>query len=347
MWIYLIVAMVLLVTLVFVVSYGYYHRSLVSTLAEWYLRLTEKRYTESELIKKIEEQQNNPQTKCDKREKILNSLQVDQKEFMGMKVLYVNTHVACRTAVVYLHGGAYFCSPRRQHYKFIKKVCKKSETPFIVPIYPKLPLSNCEKTFEIVKNFYLETAKHYDRIVLMGDSSGGGLALALTEYLNYENLPQPKKLILLSPWVDLSMQNSSIEDYVKKDPIVFVDNCKTLGEKWADGLSLGDYRVSPLLGETKGVTETHIFCGTREVLFPDNELLEVLMKEDGVDVHFYTGEGLNHVYPVFPTKEGRKARLIISDLISEVRLASVHREIEKEDREEIIKNLKKYFNDVK
>ena len=81
MWIYLIVAMVLLVILVFVVSYGYYHRSLVSTLAEWYLRLTEKRYMESELIKKIEERQNNPQTKCDKREKILNSLQVDQKEF--------------------------------------------------------------------------------------------------------------------------------------------------------------------------------------------------------------------------------------------------------------------------
>ena len=54
----------------------------------------------------------------------------------------------------------------------------------------------------------------------MGDSAGGGLSLALAEYFKAEGMRLPDELILLSPWVDVSMENEDIPKYQPKDPMI-------------------------------------------------------------------------------------------------------------------------------
>ena len=82
---------------------------------------------------------------------------------------------------------------------------------------------------------------------MMGDSAGGGLSLALSMYFAQKDLPVPEKLILLSPWVDLNMDNPEIEKYIKKDPMLKLDELKIDARYWANGTDLNDYRLSPIL----------------------------------------------------------------------------------------------------
>ena len=94
----------------------------------------------------------------------------------------------------------------------------------------------------------------------MGDSAGGGLALAFCEYLAVNDLPQPENLILMSPWIDISM--SGDYDEVEFDPIGGVDALREMGKAWAGDLDLKDYRVSPMFGDVSKLQKTTIFVGT-------------------------------------------------------------------------------------
>ena len=87
----------------------------------------------------------------------------------------------------------------------------------------------------------------------MGDSAGGGLALGLAEALRDEGDTLPEELILISPWVDLTMSNPDMKDYVKHDPMLGIDGLRRMGEVWANGLELTDPKVSPIFGDLSGL----------------------------------------------------------------------------------------------
>ena len=82
-----------------------------------------------------------------------------------------------------------------------------------MPDYPLAPQYNYEDAFNMVLPLYekiLEKVKQ-ENLILMGDSAGGGIALALSEKLGEEDFSQPQELILLSPWIDVTMENKEIE----------------------------------------------------------------------------------------------------------------------------------------
>ena len=69
-----------------------------------------------------------------------------------------------------------------------------------------------------------------------------------------------------------------------------------------------DWHLSPIYGDLSGLKKVTTFVGTREILLPDNALFHAKLLEAGVDSTLHVGESLNHVYPMFPTPEGRRAR---------------------------------------
>ena len=77
----------------------------------------------------------------------------------------------------------------------------------------------------------------------MGDSSGGGLALSFNEYLAINNLKQPNDLILLSPWLDITLSSEKIETYEKKDPMLSCEPLREIGMLWANDIDPKDYRI--------------------------------------------------------------------------------------------------------
>ena len=100
------------------------------------------------------------------------------------------------------------------------------------------------------------------------------------------------------------MSNPRIADFVGVDPMLTVTMGRMSGEAWAGGLPTNDWHVSPIYGDLSALKNVSIFVGTRELFYPDDTLLYEKLR-DNENVNLYIGKGLNHVYPAFPTLEGR------------------------------------------
>ena len=104
----------------------------------------------------------------------------------------------------------------------------------------------------------------------MGDSAGGGLSAALTEQFKADGIRLPDELILLSPWVDISMENEQIKEYEALDPFLTPTPLIICAEYWKGDLDVHDPRVSPTYGDLKGIRNVTVFSGTAEILYPDS-----------------------------------------------------------------------------
>ena len=118
---------------------------------------------------------------------------------------------------------------------------------------------------------------------------------------------QPDKMILLSPWLDVSMSNPEIEDYESADPMLSAYGLIEMGKCWAGDLELTDYRISPIYGDISALRNVYLFVGTREIFYPDVTLFYSMLQEQGVSAELYIGEGMNHDYPLYPIPEADDA----------------------------------------
>jgi len=143
---------------------------------------------------------------------------------------------------------------------------------------------------------------------LFGDSAGGGLALALLQVLREEGMqPSPKKTVLCSPWLDLSLQNKQIPDYEEDDPVLSVEGLKYAAQLYSGGEDLSTPFLSPIFGNMDNLGEILLFVGTHEILFPDClTLQEKIKKAKGSSLTMVIGQDLMHDWVLFPTKEAKE-----------------------------------------
>ena len=205
--------------------------------------------------------------------------------------------------VIYLHGGAYCFGILDSHIEFCDKLARKMNAKVYMPLYPILLKSTCLDAFRFLQGVYAEALREGKPVVLMGDSSGGGLALAFAESLRDNGVPMPEGLVLLSPWIDVTMTNHAIPSLEEGDFILSAYGLAGLGKLWAGELDVRDSRVSPLYGSMAGLPPTLIFCGTDEILRPDITLLHEKMKAAGGKSRLVIGEGLWHVFPSYDIPE--------------------------------------------
>ena len=231
-----------------------------------------------------------------------------EESYEGMPVLYVNADGKRDRVLFYIHGGYYVYQMNAEHTAAINRLVIATGAMAVVPIYPLAPFNTAEDNQETMLGLFEQVrADNPDsKIILMGDSAGGGYALALAESLAEHGLDQPDELILLSPWVDVTMSNPEIKDYEGVDPMLTVTMGCVSGEAWAGALPTDDWHVSPINGDLSKLHNVTIFVGDRELFTPDDTLLYEKLSTNE-NVHLIVGHGQNHVSPVYPTLEGRIA----------------------------------------
>ena len=224
------------------------------------------------------------------------------------RVFYANENAGSGVTVFYLHGGAYFMDFTRSHWRLIDTLIQKADAQVIAPAYRRVPFATWKEAFDLVVPLYRQYREaHPDqKVVLMGDSAGGGLSLALTEQFKSEGIPLPDELVLLSPWVDVSMENEQIKDYEEVDPFLSPEPLSLCGKQWASDLDVHDPRVSPIYGDVKGLRNVTVFVGTDGILYPDITKFYSMLDNDPSN-ELIVGEEMNHVYPLFPIPEARPA----------------------------------------
>ena len=244
---------------------------------------------------------------------------VQEKDVDGMQVFVWNEKRDTNQKVIlFLHGGAYILQPSMMHFTLVHKIAKAIDAKVVFPIYPKAPKHQYRETYGKLEQLYrglLEENTNPNSIIIMGDSAGGGLSLGFAIYLKELSLPQPKELVLFSPWVDIATDNPEIASYEPFDPILKQSGIHEVAKFWA-GEDLKQPLVSPLFGDLSGLGRISIYIGMHDILYPDNRLLHEKLLKEGIDHRYIEREKMNHVYVGLPIKE---ARVDIQELIEELR----------------------------
>lgn len=234
----------------------------------------------------------------------------------GGRIFYANESSNSNISIIYIHGGSYYADFTSFHWSFLKKIIWRTNAKIIAPAYRLVPFGTYKEAFDFIVTVYKDYIKKHpnDKIILMGDSAGGGLALAIALYMKMHEIFLLDELILISPWVDVSMNNPEIKDYVDKDPFLGVESLKASVKPWLGDLSERDWRVSPIYGDLSGLHNITIFVGTREIFYPDIVKLYKKLDIDGNN-ELIIGKEMNHAYPIIPIPESREALNIISKII--------------------------------
>jgi len=246
------------------------------------------------------------------------SFQVSQFQVMGKSVVTLQPKSECgQQHILFFHGGAYLLEGSVMHWKLMETISLKANCKVSYIDYPLAPEYNYKATFEMVQQAYDKLLKENpnDMFMLMGDSAGGGLALAFAQKLVAENaLIQPSKIILFSPWLDMAMVNSEIKKMENLDKILSVKSLRDAAKTYSGGDDLHQYLLSPINGKLEGLGETLIFYGTHEILYPD--CLKLKDKTAGFEnFHFREFAGMQHDWVIFPIAEADEALEMVIEFI--------------------------------
>lgn len=234
----------------------------------------------------------------------------------NLEVFVYNKYTKGDKLIVYFHGGAYNSGPLSFHFKYLETLHKKTKVPIILPIYPKAPKYTYKDAYNLLEKAYKEIVKlNYHEIIFMGDSAGGGLALGMTQKLKKLKQIIPNKIILFSPWLDLTMENPLIDSLESLDPMISKVGLQAMANYWANGTSLNNYLLSPTFGDLDNFPETTIFVGTHEIFLPDIRLFKEKLIKANVKTNYYEYKGLNHVFVLYPIPEAKEALKIVVENI--------------------------------
>lgn len=250
--------------------------------------------------------------------KIVSRYSVEKRSVLGHAVFNINQkHTVTQQHILYLHGGAYVESFVRLHWDFMYLLMHNLDCAITAPDYPLAPAHTFKHTFAMVLEVYRELIKttEPDRVTIMGDSSGGGLALAFAQLLKNENIAQPHQLILLSPWLDISLSNPEILDIDPSDYFLGVEGLKMAAEAYAGGARPDYYLLSPIYGSLEGLAKISVFIGSREILVADARKLKSISEEKGITLNYYEYPEMFHAWMLLNLPESRKARYEILELI--------------------------------
>lgn len=211
--------------------------------------------------------------------------------------------------IFYLHGGAYVWPITFQHWRFLQTLVERYGYIIIVPLYPLAPETKCKivifRMLSIYKLACFNARCHAMNV--MGDSAGGGLAVALCYALTDIGCIQPTKLVLICPWMDVTLSNELISRTEKSDPMLCARGLRAAGMMYAGGLGTDHDYVSPINGNPENLPPILIFAGTRDIAHHDAINFFEKTLALGGEVQLHIGRGMIHVWPIFPIPEAKQA----------------------------------------
>ncbi|WP_167736497.1 alpha/beta hydrolase [Nocardioides sp. 1609] len=206
-----------------------------------------------------------------------------------------------RTTLYYLHGGGYVAPIDAAHVRYALRLADHLDAEVVLPDYPLAPAHTWRDSHRtLVDDLAVRTARQ-ERVVVAGDSAGGGLALALTASLRDLRGHLPSHLVLHAPWVDLTSSTPDTYALDATDPWLSIRTLDAYAGWWAgDPADLGRPEVSPALGDLRGLPPTMVVAGTRDLLVAGCRLLADRAAHDGWPLTYLEAPDLIHVFPILP-----------------------------------------------
>jgi acetyl esterase/lipase len=209
-----------------------------------------------------------------------------------------------RRTVLMLHGGGFTAGIDPFHVRYAARLAEALGAHVVLPDYPVAPEHTwraSHASLAVLMARLSEETRDSGGLVVVGDSAGGGLALALALTVRDRGGAQPSRLVLHAPWADLTTSTPDTVEFAERDPWLHLGKMYAYAEWWAGSREdLGRHEVSPALGDLAGLPPGLMFYGTRDLLAPGCRLLAARAAEAGWDLTVVEEPGLMHVYPLLP-----------------------------------------------
>ncbi len=234
----------------------------------------------------------------------------------NMQVFHMKAEDDSKPIVLYIHGGAYLNNFEELHWKAMAEWAESTGCGIVAPNYPLLYCYTASDAHPLMMQLYQQLIKQYSakRIIIMGDSAGGGFTLALAQEIRNDSIDLPRHLVLISPWVDVLGGDDALQE---NDTFLDAQVLRKVGADWAGDIAPHDPIISPLYGDMQGLPPTDLFTGTWEIFYTDIVKTHDKMKAAGMDAQLHVAEKLGHVYPLWPCPEGAQARKEIAEIIKD------------------------------
>jgi acetyl esterase/lipase len=200
------------------------------------------------------------------------------------------------------HGGGYMCGNPEGVRDLGTRLARSARARVLAPDYrlaPENPFPAAVEDARSVYRFLLERGGAPERLAVIGESAGGGLAVALLLALKEEGLPLPAAAVTISAWVDMTVSGATITTKADVDPIASDESLRMSAMAYLQGQDPTTPLASPLHGDLAGLPPLLIQSGSEEVLLDDSTRLADRALAAGVDVTLEVADGLPHVYQYF------------------------------------------------
>lgn len=227
------------------------------------------------------------------------------------------TPTPCHGAILYLHGGAYCAGSADSHREMVARIARQAEREAYIIDYRLAPESTYPAAVDDAMRAYVALLAEHQNIVLVGDSAGGGLAMALAETIARTEFAQPSAMVLMSPWADLTCSGETMESNKRIDPMLHPDWLTSSAKMYAGELPLETPGISPLFGNHSNLPRTLIQVGSDEILLSDALRTAEALKAAGVETELQVYDGMWHVFQFHAAllKPSRKAVYAIGDFL--------------------------------
>jgi epsilon-lactone hydrolase len=208
------------------------------------------------------------------------------------------------TAVLFLHGGAYGVGSFRNYGHFTWRLGKAARARVLAIDYRLAPEHPYPAALEDALTSYrwlLDQGTDPKRILVAGDSAGGGLTLALLLKLRDDGLTLPAAAVVMSPWTDLATTGASLHMNAEKDPMLVASEVPRLAAMYLAGADPRDPYASPLYADPHGLPPTLIQAGGDEILLDDALRMAEKMKAAGCEVELQVWPRMPHVFQLLVT----------------------------------------------
>ena len=198
-------------------------------------------------------------------------------------------------AILFIHGGGYHLGDASSYRGLTSQLAMRTNCSVFSADYPLSPENRFPAAFEaIVQARNWLSAQGFSQIALVGDSAGGGLALAtLSEPLSSGTVAS---VVVFSPWTDLALTGASFNDPETQDPIFTPSMLADLAKSYLHGADPKDRRASPIYGIPDHLPPLAIQVGSDELLLDDSRQYAKLAAERSRIVALDIFIGMHHVF---------------------------------------------------
>lgn len=229
-----------------------------------------------------------------------------------------------RHVVLYCHGGGYTCGQLGYARVLASKLALSTGCDvlsFEYRLAPEAPYPSAIDDALRVWDYLMYMGIGARDVIVAGDSAGGNLALELALAVKAQGRSQPRALVLMSPWTDMTMQGASYQKCAALDPMLthdYIDSCRTAYRGANSTLEWEDPSLSPLFADLRGLPPTLIQVRTNEILKSDSINLAKAMTEQEVYAVLEVYPECWHVFQQMPIPHAAQAMESVGRFVQKI-----------------------------